>query len=37
MLRKVAEVIHEGDESGNGMIVRIRFPSGLEIVGLAWR
>jgi glyoxylase-like metal-dependent hydrolase (beta-lactamase superfamily II) len=37
MLQDVAEVIHEGDASGNGMIVRIPFPSGMEIVGLATR
>lgn len=35
MLQEVVEVIHEGDESGNGMIIRIPFPSGLEIFGLA--
>lgn len=28
------EVLREGDSSGNGMIVRVRLPSGLEIVGL---
>jgi glyoxylase-like metal-dependent hydrolase (beta-lactamase superfamily II) len=29
-----AEVIHKGDASGNGMTVRFRMPSGLEIFGL---
>ena len=29
-----AEVIHRGDDSGNGMTVRWRLPSGLEILGL---
>jgi hypothetical protein len=29
-----AEVIHEGDDSGNEMLVRFRLPSGLEIFGL---
>jgi glyoxylase-like metal-dependent hydrolase (beta-lactamase superfamily II) len=29
-----AEVITKGDESGNGMIIRLRLPSGLEIIGL---
>jgi glyoxylase-like metal-dependent hydrolase (beta-lactamase superfamily II) len=29
-----AEVIREGDENGNEMIVRFRLPSGLEIFGL---
>jgi glyoxylase-like metal-dependent hydrolase (beta-lactamase superfamily II) len=28
------EIIHKGDESGNGMIVKFRLPSGLEIVSL---
>lgn len=35
MLQEVVEVIRRGDESGNGMVVRIPFPSGLEIIGLA--
>ncbi len=35
MLQEVVRVIREGDERGNGMIVRFPFPSGLEIVGLA--
>jgi glyoxylase-like metal-dependent hydrolase (beta-lactamase superfamily II) len=35
MLQEVVEVIRQGDESGNGMVVRIPFPSGLEIIGLA--
>jgi glyoxylase-like metal-dependent hydrolase (beta-lactamase superfamily II) len=28
-------VIHEGDESGNRMMIRLEFPSGLQIIGLA--
>jgi glyoxylase-like metal-dependent hydrolase (beta-lactamase superfamily II) len=35
MLQEVVKVIRQGDESGNGMVVRIPFPSGLEIIGLA--
>jgi len=35
MLQEVVEVIRQGDESGNGMVVRIPFPSGLEIMGFA--
>lgn len=35
MLQEVVEVIRQGDESGNGWIVRIPFPSGLEIIGVA--
>jgi glyoxylase-like metal-dependent hydrolase (beta-lactamase superfamily II) len=30
----VKEVLNNGDESGNGMLVRFRLPSGLEIIGL---
>jgi glyoxylase-like metal-dependent hydrolase (beta-lactamase superfamily II) len=30
----IKEIIHRGDDSGNGMIVRFGLPSGLEIVGL---
>ena len=37
MLLETVRVIHEGDESGNGMIIRIPFPSGEEIIGLATR
>ena len=29
-----AEILHRGDASGNGMTVRFRLPSGLEIFGL---
>lgn len=35
MLRQIAKVIHKGDESGNDMVVRFEFPSGLKIIGLA--
>jgi glyoxylase-like metal-dependent hydrolase (beta-lactamase superfamily II) len=35
MLQEVVEVIRQGDEGGNGMVVRIPFPSGLEIIGFA--
>jgi glyoxylase-like metal-dependent hydrolase (beta-lactamase superfamily II) len=28
-----AEILNKGDESGNGMIVRFRLPSGLEVIG----
>jgi glyoxylase-like metal-dependent hydrolase (beta-lactamase superfamily II) len=35
MLQEVVEVIRQGDENGNGWIVRIPFRSGLEIVGMA--
>ena len=35
MLQEMVRVIQEGDESGNGMIIRLPFPSGLEIIGLA--
>ena len=34
MIKDIGEVIHPGDESGNGMTVRFRLPSGLEVVGL---
>ena len=30
----IKEIINHGDDSGNGMIVRFRLPSGLEIIGL---
>jgi glyoxylase-like metal-dependent hydrolase (beta-lactamase superfamily II) len=35
VIKNIAEVIHSGDESGNGMTVRFRLPSGLEVIGLA--
>lgn len=35
MLQALATVIQPGDDSGNGMIIRIPFPSGVEIIGLA--
>ena len=28
------EVVQHGEANGNGMIVRLRLPSGLEILGL---
>lgn len=31
----IKEIIDPGDENGNGMTVRFRLPSGLEIIGLA--
>ena len=34
MLQNIKEIIHQGDESGNGMTVRFQLPSGLEIIGL---
>jgi glyoxylase-like metal-dependent hydrolase (beta-lactamase superfamily II) len=35
MLQQMAKVVHKGDKSGNGMMIRLEFPSGLEIIGLA--
>lgn len=35
MLSEYGEILRQGDENGNGMAVCFRFPSGLEIVGLA--
>jgi glyoxylase-like metal-dependent hydrolase (beta-lactamase superfamily II) len=34
MFQHIKEIIHQGDESGNGMTVRFKLPSGLEIIGL---
>ena len=34
MLDEHVEIVTKGDESGNGMIIRLRLPSGLEIMGL---
>lgn len=34
MLHEVMEIIQGGEGNGNRMMVRLRFPSGLEIVGL---
>ena len=34
MLDQLCEVLQTGDERGNGMILRLRFPSGLTIHGL---
>jgi len=33
----IKEIINKGDENGNGMTVRFRLPSGLEIIGLPTR
>jgi len=30
----IKEIMNQGDDSGNGMTVRFRLPSGLEVVGL---
>jgi len=34
MLKEIAKVIKEGDASGNGMLLRMKLPSGIEIFGL---
>jgi glyoxylase-like metal-dependent hydrolase (beta-lactamase superfamily II) len=34
MLREMADVVQEGQRNGNHMIIRMRLPSGLEILGL---
>ena len=34
MAQYVREIIHQGDGKGNGMVVRFRLPSGLDIIGL---
>ena len=34
MLQDCIEVIKQGDSNGNGMLIRIKLPSGLEILGL---
>ena len=34
MLAELAEILGQGDSSGNNMPIRLRFPSGLEILGL---
>lgn len=34
MLHEMMEVLQQGEGNGNGMIVRLRLPSGLEILGL---
>ena len=34
MLREITTVLTEGDSSGNGMLLRFHFPSGLDIFGL---
>ena len=34
MKQYIKEIINQGDDSGNGMTVRFRLPSGLEIIGL---
>jgi glyoxylase-like metal-dependent hydrolase (beta-lactamase superfamily II) len=32
--KNIKQIIHQGDDSGNGMIVRFQLASGLEIIGL---
>jgi glyoxylase-like metal-dependent hydrolase (beta-lactamase superfamily II) len=32
--KNIKQIVHQGDDSGNGMIVRFRLDSGLEIIGL---
>ncbi|MEE9421089.1 MAG: hypothetical protein V3W43_16555 [Desulfatiglandaceae bacterium] len=34
MLQEMVEVLNEGESNGNNMIIQIKPPSGLEIVGL---
>ena len=34
MEQHIKEIINQGDDSGNGMVVRFELPSGLEIIGL---
>jgi glyoxylase-like metal-dependent hydrolase (beta-lactamase superfamily II) len=34
MLQEMVDVIQKGDERGNSMLIRLRLPSGLEILGL---
>jgi glyoxylase-like metal-dependent hydrolase (beta-lactamase superfamily II) len=34
MLKEIAEVIQKGDANGNGMLLRMKLPSGIEIFGL---
>ncbi len=34
MLKDCVEVIQKGDSNGNGMLIRIKLPSGHEILGL---
>ena len=34
MLQEMVEVMHEGEENGNNMAIRLTLPSGLEIIGL---
>lgn len=34
MLQEMVEVLNEGESNGNNMIIQIKLPSGLEIVGL---
>jgi glyoxylase-like metal-dependent hydrolase (beta-lactamase superfamily II) len=34
MLQEMVEVIQEGEENGNNMPIRLRLPSGVEIIGL---
>ncbi len=34
MLKEIVEVIQKGDANGNGMLLRMKLPSGIEIFGL---
>ena len=34
MLQEMVEVIHEGQENGNNMVIRFKLSSGVEIIGL---
>jgi len=34
MLQEMVEVIQEGEENGNNMAIRLKLPSGVEIIGL---
>ena len=34
MIQTMVNVLHKGDENGNNMPIKIRLPSGLEIIGL---
>jgi hypothetical protein len=35
MVKDMAEVLRQGDDSGNNMVLHIKLPSGREIFGLA--
>jgi hypothetical protein len=34
MLNEIVKVIQKGDANGNGMVLRMKLPSGIEIIGL---